>query len=130
MNFKARFPGYSGAIAVAIGLSLHLTGAPGLAGTNASTNTGTNAGTAADTNRTAAPDLPACYLRTPSGKLIDLTAKCGFIKPAVCATSLGSASRDAVVADFCRKNQRCALTNTCSTMPRGVSAPAPGTPMG
>jgi hypothetical protein len=73
---------------------------------------------------------PACYLQTRNGQIIDLTTKCGFIKPSVCGTSLGSASRDAIVADFCRQNPRCLLTNTCNTMPRGINAPRPGTPMG
>jgi hypothetical protein len=74
-------------------------------------------------------DVPTCYLKTQDGKTIDLSQKCGFIKPAACGTTLGSASRDTVLTDFCRQNQRCALTNTCNTMPRGVNTP-PGTPMG
>ncbi len=88
------------------------------------------AGNPEPTSSQPTQDVPACYLKTEDGKTIDLSQKCGFIKPAACGTSLGSASRDAVLADFCRQNQRCALTNTCNTMPRGVNTPPPGTPMG
>jgi hypothetical protein len=120
MKFKPRFTGRSGSIALlAVGLTLSLTGSTSLAGTTVDAS-----------NPTKVQDLPACYVQTTAGKVIDLSKKCGFIKPAICATSLGSASRDAVLADFCRKNQRCALTNTCNAMPRGIKAPAPGTPMG
>ena len=75
-------------------------------------------------------DVPICYMKTKHGSLIDLIQICGYIKPAACGTSLGSASRDAVLSEFCRKNQRCILTNTCDTMPRGINARPPGTPMG
>jgi hypothetical protein len=120
MKFKPHLNHYSRAIAViATGLTLNMTGQLSLAGT-----------TATPTNSPQVPDRPACYVQMTNGKVIDLSQKCGFIKPAICSTSLGSASRDAVLADFCRKNQRCVLTNTCNTMPRGIKAPAPGTPMG
>jgi hypothetical protein len=125
MKFKSRFikfrlSGYSCSIGViAIGLTLNLFGSTSLAGTTVDAS-----------NPTKVQDLPACYVQTTTGKVIDLSKKCGFVQPAICGTSLGSASRDAVLADFCRKNQRCALTNTCNTMPRGIQAPPPGTPMG
>jgi hypothetical protein len=120
MKLKPRLNPYSSAIALlAVGLTLNLPSSASLAGTTADAS-----------NPTKAQDLPACYVQTTAGKVIDLSKKCGFIKPAVCATSLGSASRDAVLADFCRKNQRCLLTNTCNAMPRGIKAPPPGTPMG
>ena len=90
------------------------------------------AGTVAPTSPTTSPtvDVPACYFKTSSGQLIDLTDKCGFIKPAACASSLGSFSRDKVLATFCQQNKKCVLTNTCGDMPRGINTPPPGTPMG
>lgn len=75
-------------------------------------------------------DLPICYVKTTDDKLIDLTNKCGFIKPAACASSLGSASRDRVLADFCERNNRCLLNNACDDIPRGINTPPLGTPMG
>jgi hypothetical protein len=75
-------------------------------------------------------NLPACYVQTKDGKIIDLTASCGFVRPAGCNSSLGSASRDAVLTDFCNQNKRCLLTNTCQETPRGINTPPPGTPVG
>jgi hypothetical protein len=115
----------NGAIALlSLGLVLDVSSSPSQAGGNGSAN---SIQPAIQTN---SPDNPACYIQTSSGQVIDLSQKCGFIKPSVCGTSLGSASRDAVLADFCRQNQRCVLTNTCNAMPRGVNTPPPGTPMG
>ena len=90
------------------------------------------AGTAVPPSSVISPtvDVPACYFKTSSGQLIDLTDKCGFIKPSACATSLGSSSRDKVLTAFCQQNKKCALTNTCGDMPRGLNTPVPGTPMG
>jgi hypothetical protein len=75
-------------------------------------------------------DLPACYIQTGTGKVINLSKNCGFVRPASCATSLGSASRDAVLIDFCKRNEKCLLNSTCNEIPRGVKTPPPGTPMG
>ena len=75
-------------------------------------------------------DLPACYFKTKNGKVMDLTRMCGFIRPTSCTESLGSSGRDRVLADFCRQNEKCLLTNTCNEMPRGIYAPPPGTPVG
>jgi hypothetical protein len=88
------------------------------------------AGTASLTSPKPSQDLPTCFIQSKSGELIDLTSKCGFVKPLACSSSLGSASRDAVLMEFCRRNERCLLNNTCNTMPRGIQAPPPGTPMG
>jgi hypothetical protein len=75
-------------------------------------------------------DLPACYIKTVTGQIIDLTVNCGFIRPSICQDSLGSPSRDAVLADFCKRNPRCMLKNTCNEIPRGINTPPKGTPMG
>lgn len=75
-------------------------------------------------------NLPACYIQSKNGKIIDLTVTCGFVRPAACGSSLGSVSRDAVLADFCKRNKRCLLTNTCNEIPRGTNMPPPGTPVG
>jgi hypothetical protein len=70
--------------------------------------------------------LPFCYMTTTDGRLIDLTAKCGFIQPQICSGSLGSASRDRVLTEFCKQNEKCLLTNTCNAQPIAPYGPRPG----
>jgi|GEM_PF-3602576 len=74
-------------------------------------------------------DVPLCYMRTSDGTLLDLSKTCGFIKPTICADSLGTPERDAVLSEFCVKNEKCALTSTCNAIPRSINAP-PGVPAG
>ncbi len=75
-------------------------------------------------------NVPACYVKLANGEIRDLTKFCGFIKPQSCSGSLGSASRDLVLPDFCKQHNRCVLTKTCKETPRGIYTPPPGTPMG
>ena len=74
--------------------------------------------------------LPICYFQDSRGQIFDLSVSCGFIRPNTCTESLGSESRDRVLADFCRQNEKCLLTNTCNEMPRSIYTPPPGTPVG
>lgn len=75
-------------------------------------------------------NVPTCYVKLANGEVRDLTNFCGFIKPQSCSGSLGSASRDRVLPDFCKQHNRCVLTKTCKETPRGIYTPPPGTPMG
>ena len=71
-------------------------------------------------------DIPICYHINSDGKIVNLTRICGFIKPQSCSTSLGSASRDRVLNQFCQQNEKCLLTNTCNAQPIAPYGPRPG----
>ncbi len=71
-------------------------------------------------------NLPTCYVKLANGVVQDLTKFCGFIKPQSCSGSLGSASRDRVLTEFCKQNEKCLLTNTCNTQPIAPYGPRPG----
>ena len=71
-------------------------------------------------------NTPICYVKLPNGDVRDLTKFCGFIKPQSCTGSLGSASRDRVLTEFCKQNEKCLLTNTCNTQPIAPYGPRPG----
>jgi hypothetical protein len=75
-------------------------------------------------------EIPICYMQTSDGRTIDLSKSCGFIKPSICLDSLGTPERNAVLLDFCKKNNRCELNGTCNQMPKSINAPPPGTPLG
>lgn len=77
---------------------------------------------------TAIQDInkPICYVKLTGSAVEDLTKICGFIKPQSCSTSLGSASRDRVLNEFCQQNEKCLLTNTCNAQPIAPYGPRPG----
>lgn len=82
--------------------------------------------TVAGTLDTTSPNTPICYVKLPNGEVRDLTKFCGFIKPQSCSGSLGSASRDRVLTEFCKQNEKCLLTNTCNAQPIAPYGPRPG----
>jgi hypothetical protein len=71
-------------------------------------------------------NVPTCYVKLENGEVRDLTKFCGFIKPQSCSGSLGSASRDRVLTEFCKQNEKCLLTNTCNIQPIAPYGPRPG----
>lgn len=71
-------------------------------------------------------NVPTCYVKLANGVVQDLTKFCGFIKPQSCSGSLGSASRDRVLTEFCKQNEKCLLTNTCNAQPIAPYGPRLG----
>ena len=75
-------------------------------------------------------NVPLCYMQTSKGRTVDLSKTCGFVSPSICADSLGTPERDAVLSEFCMENEKCELTGTCDQMPQPINAPPPGVPAG
>ncbi len=65
-----------------------------------------------------------CYIKTEDGRTVDLTKMCGYISPAVCSTVNNDPAKAALVADFCKKHERCRLTNSCDQQPMPMFAPS------
>jgi hypothetical protein len=85
---------------------------------------------AAKPNSSSQNNVPLCYFTTSNGKVIDLSATCGFISPEICHSSLGSPERDVVLRKFCNENPKCLTNNTCGSIPAPLKPVDPNTPAG
>ncbi|BAY99770.1 hypothetical protein NIES37_37530 [Tolypothrix tenuis PCC 7101] len=81
-------------------------------------------------SRTVKEDVPICYIQTSNGRIINLAAQCGYLSPDICFTSLGSPERDVVLAEFCKKNEKCLQHDTCNNTPPPLNPTDPEEPLG
>lgn len=69
-------------------------------------------------------DEPLCFIQTSDGKVRDLASMCGYQNPDICNFPIHLEHEQALsLNDFCNKNQKCSLTNSCNKTPFSSYAP-------
>lgn len=85
---------------------------------------------------------PLCFFQTKTGIVVDLTPMCGYRSPTICTIGVYSeyvgvesqaeeeSAKSNILTSFCKRNEKCVLTDTCDRTPDPKYIPNVDKPQG